>query len=122
MTTKTTSKASFAAELAAAEAELFRLSAAADVQGELVKLTKQVIAKVKDQADYNLTTNVPRGIVAKEDAVEHSINHGVAGGIAAYCRWDALRAAEIAAALLAEVNMHEAAEAVRKIVNAEFEA
>lgn len=102
-----------------AEAENFRLAVSVVIQTELNRLLPKIIERVKAQAEYNITTNVPQGIVSREDCAGHALQSGIASALAAYLQWDCGAAADLAADLLEETNFHDAAAAVRKCLESD---
>lgn len=68
----------------------------------LVSLSQKATA----QFQYNLETNLPRGIVKREDAVENALEHGVSAAVSTHTHWDCEAAVRYAGAILEDSNCH----------------
>ena len=70
-----------------------------------------------NQAHYNLTTNVPHGILSRSEATaEHAISSALSGAVAEMVEWGIGPALEISALIAEEVNAHTEASAIRDAI------
>jgi len=75
--------------------------------------------RATNQLLYDLTTNVPCGILDHEQATgPHAIRAAIAGAVGSLVKWDITEALEIAADIAEDVNAHSEAAQIRAIASA----
>jgi hypothetical protein len=68
-----------------------------------------VLEKAEAQLQHSLTTNVPKGILKREDIVENAFRHGLVSAFSKLNQWGIEPSVQLAAELLEDVNAHSLA-------------
>ena len=90
--------------------------------GQATALAGQFAAGVTDraagQALYDLTTNIPTGIIGINDwTPKHAVNRGIVGAIGRHVDWDIVEALELCADILEDVNAHTESAQIRAMID-----
>lgn len=77
-----------------------------------------LVRRASNQAAYDLIRNVPAGIMSRAEATpERAVHVGLVGTCGAFVKWDPAKALELCADILEDVNAHQEAAAVRKMID-----
>jgi hypothetical protein len=85
---------------------------------KLSTLMLSIADSVKSQLLYNITENIPRGIIKADEASDHAINSGLVSALGKHLQWDVYGAMELAADILEDVNAHSEAAKIRQSLKA----
>ncbi len=94
------------------------LNARFNESAELItKFCASLQRRAMQQALYDLTTNVPCGILTRAQANgEHALKCAIAGAVGEFVQWGISEALEVAADIAEDVNAHSEAAQIRAMI------
>lgn len=78
--------------------------------------------KCFNQLTYDVYTNVPTGVMNRDDVSGHALKSGIASACGVLVQWDINEALELCANILEDVNAHPEAKMLRDLVSKYQEA
>jgi hypothetical protein len=81
----------------------------AQAETEIARVLEILRIRIQRQLEYDLTENIPRGIVTPEESRTHALRHSLVATIGEWLNWDEDQAINFAAEILEDCNLHQLA-------------
>jgi hypothetical protein len=88
------------------------LSLHAELNDKIEAITSALRARAIAQLSYDVSTNLPKGILNRDELIENALNQGFTSGAAAYHQYGCEPAVNLAYSILEDCNCHREAKAL----------